>query len=382
MTNRLEIVAFGGLLAFAAALQISIAAAHILLTFTLVLWAALLVRHRAAPEVPAFFWPLLAYAALTLVSSAFSIDPLESFIDSKQLVLFLIVPAVATLAHGRRTETVAMIIVTIGAASALFGIFQYGILEYDNLGRRPQGAMSHYMTYSGLLMLVVCVAAGRLLFARRERTWPGLVLPALLVALALTLTRSAWVGACVGIGALLVLRDLRLLAVLPVLAALLIALAPPVITNRLYSVFDLQDPTTRDRLAMTRAGLRMIGDHPVTGVGPDMVLRVYSEYRDSGAVKAVNPHLHNVPLQIAAERGLPALAAWLWFLAVLGRDLTRKFRLHAHPWPAAAGIAAIGAMLGAGFFEYNFGDSEFLMLFLIIATLPYAAVHGTPSTAL
>ena len=30
-------------------------------------------------------------------------------------------------------------------------------------------------------------------------------------------------------------------------------------------------------------------------------------------------------------------------------------------------------MLAAGLFEYNFGDSEFLMLFLLLVTLPYAA---------
>ena len=40
---------------------------------------------------------------------------------------------------------------------------------------------------------------------------------------------------------------------------------------------------------------------------------------------------------------------------------------------AAAGLAAVVAMLVAGLFEYNFGDSEFLMLFLIIVTLPFAA---------
>jgi len=28
-------------------------------------------------------------------------------------------------------------------------------------------------------------------------------------------------------------------------------------------------------------------------------------------------------------------------------------------------------MLTAGLFEYNFGDSEFLMLFLIVVTLPF-----------
>jgi hypothetical protein len=40
--------------------------------------------------------------------------------------------------------------------------------------------------------------------------------------------------------------------------------------------------------------------------------------------------------------------------------------------PASA-LAAIAGMLAAGLFEYNFGDSEFLMLFLVLITLPFAA---------
>ena len=40
--------------------------------------------------------------------------------------------------------------------------------------------------------------------------------------------------------------------------------------------------------------------------------------------------------------------------------------------PTAA-LAGVVAMLTAGMFEYNFGDSEFLMLFLLLVTLPYAA---------
>ena len=45
-----------------------------------------------------------------------------------------------------------------------------------------------------------------------------------------------------------------------------------------------------------------------------MVIKVYPYYRDPNAVQQLNSHLHNVPLQIAAERGLPALAVWLWFI--------------------------------------------------------------------
>jgi hypothetical protein len=49
--------------------------------------------------------------------------------------------------------------------------------------------------------------------------------------------------------------------------------------------------------------------------------------------------------------------------------------------PAAAGLAAVFAMLGAGLFEYNFGDSEFLMLFLVLVTLPFAAARGDDESA-
>jgi hypothetical protein len=38
-------------------------------------------------------------------------------------------------------------------------------------------------------------------------------------------------------------------------------------------------------------------------------------------------------------------------------------------------------MMTAGMFEYNFGDSEFLMLFLLLVTLPYAAARSVEQTA-
>jgi O-antigen ligase len=103
-----------------------------------------------------------------------------------------------------------------------------------------------------------------------------------------------------------------------------------------------------------------------------MVIQVYPSYRHKTAVNQSAPHLHNVPLQIAAERGLPALAVWLWFVVTLVRDFFKRRRA-LFPSLSNAGLAVIGAMLAAGLFEYNFGDSEFLMLFLVLVTLPYAA---------
>jgi O-antigen ligase len=361
------------LIGVAGALQFSIAIAQILLLLALLCWAAaLLVRHERI-EVPAFFWPLLAYAGATLVSAAFSWDPRTSLIDCKQLVLFLIVPAVYRLVSAKQAHTLMTVVLTCAAISAAFGVIQYGILHYDHLNQRPQGTLGHYMTYSGLLMIVITVAVARILFDTSDRTWAALVLPALAVAVALTSTRSAWVGVCAGVALLFALKDLRLFAVLPVVAAIFFALAPGMITKRFVSMFDNKDPTRIDRVAMLHEGERMIAAHPLTGVGPNMVERRYVEYRGDDAVNKINPHLHNNPLQIAAERGLPALGLWLWFIVALARDLARRFASGSQRFLSAAALATILALLTAGLFEYNFGDSEVLMLFLIIVTLPAAA---------
>jgi O-antigen ligase len=380
-TPWLDRVAMALLWAFVATVQVSIVAAQAFLVLLLMAWAATLVRDKARPSAPVFFWLLLGYAAMTLVSSAFSLDPIESFIDSRQLYLFLIVPVVYDLARGARTRTLVDIIVTVGAAAAAYGIIQYGMLHFDSLRLRPRGTMGHYMTYSGTLMLVTGVAASRIVFGVRDRTWPALIMPALVVALTLTFTRSAWVGVCVGVSLLFILKDFRLTGLIPVVVALMFALAPDSITDRIMSVFDLRDPSSRDRMAMVQTSLAMVKDHPVTGVGPNMVPRVYSQYRDPNSVEKINPHLHNVPLQIAAERGLPALAIWIACIAALTIGVFRIFRAASDRVLPGAALAAIAAMLAAGMFEYNFGDSEFLMLFLVIVTLPFAATRPDHAAA-
>ena len=375
----LERVTFWLLLGFVAALQMSIAAANVLLAMTFVCWVAMLVRDRVGFSAPAFFAPLVGYAVMTLISSAFSFEPRTSFIDDKQLVLFAIVPMVFDIARGQRAVKVIDVLVSVGAASAAFGIIQYAVLHYDNLGRRPEGALTHYMTYSGILMLVVCAAIARVLFGSRDRLWPALVLPALAVALALTLTRSAWIGTSVAVAALFVLKDFRLMALAPFVVGALFLLAPSSISDRMTSTFNSKDPSNQDRVAMLEIGRDIARDFPLTGVGPNMVPRVYATYRPSYAVNKVNPHLHNVPVQIMAERGIPALLVWITFIGVLTAGLLRLFR-RGERLLAATGLAAVVGMLAAGMFEYNFGDSEFLMTFLVLITVPFAAARDADPT--
>jgi O-antigen ligase len=374
IVNRLERAGLLATLGIAGALQLSIALAQSLLAIAVLCWIVVTVVNREPFRAPRFFWPLVGLAALTLVSAALSPDPRVSFADTKQLLLFLMVPLTYRFVRGHSGATVLLVVVSVGAASAAFGVAQYGILHYDHLGQRPRGTLGHYMTYSGLLMLVIGVALAQLLFGKRDRTWAALVMPALAVAVALTFTRSAWVGVCAAAVVLLWLKDFRLMAVLPVVAAAFVAVAPASVTSRFASIFDLKDPTNHDRVVMFQEGERMIRQHPFFGVGPNMVEVLYEVYQEPETAEKINPHLHNVPMQIAAERGLPALGLWLAFVALVVYDLARGLRSGQLPVvSAAAGLAAMVSMLAAGLFEYNFGDSEFLMLMLLLITIPFAA---------
>jgi hypothetical protein len=42
-------------------------------------------------------------------------------------------------------------------------------------------------------------------------------------------------------------------------------------------------------------------------------------------------------------------------------------------WSIISALAALTGFIVAGFFEYNFGDSEVLMLLVFIVSVPYGA---------
>ena len=116
-------------------------------------------------------------------------------------------------------------------------------------------------------------------------------------------------------------------------------------------------------------------DNPLTGVGPDTVRMVYPHYRDPEAVQQLNSHLHNVPLQIAAERGIPALLLWLGSCSCCC-ELLPAAGHHDGPVRRYGCSGLDGRAPCRRAVEYNFGDSEFLMLFLVVVTLPFAADRG------
>jgi O-antigen ligase len=416
--------------AIAATCTVSIFAAQVLLFLAVLVFVVRLWSGRARLQRTPLDGPILAFTVWTLLSAAFSPDPLTSHESAKKLVLFaLFYLAVDALAPERDRERILDAALLGGLALAAGSLLQYYFLGFDTLLNRPHSFLGHYMTASGLIMAVLVLAAARLAFHRgplprpsaqdlralaamtgalavmtacqafdlfaveAERLfvaglamvgaafalsrgpWPGetagttlatVLVPVAGWALAVSRTRNAWLGALVGLAALAVLRAPKALWALAALVAVVLVVRPRPMVDRL-TVFD---PSSVDRYYMWQAGIDMIRDKPIFGQGPGRILAVYPDYRWPEAPNARQPHLHDNALQIAAERGLPCLVWWLWWVAAAMGDAWRERR--GGGWWAPAAFAFLAAFMAAGLFEYNFGDSEILMFTLLVSALPYA----------
>ncbi|MCJ7583052.1 MAG: O-antigen ligase family protein, partial [Candidatus Aminicenantes bacterium] len=132
------------------------------------------------------------------------------------------------------------------------------------------------------------------------------------------------------------------------------------------------------RIEYVKVGLKIMKAKPFFGTGPDTVDMEFQKDKYGLSEEAKqNVHLHSNIFQIGAERGIPALMAWLAFLILAVIDLIKLLKdKKSSVYPLAAGaLAAIAGLFVAGFFEYNFGDSEITTLFLYVLTIPFVAAQ-------
>jgi len=352
--------------------QISISIVQIFLTLALLSWLLLLLQKKRRLAFPSFFWPLLVYAWLSLVSSIYSVNTEISFKDSRELLLYVLILIVFTAFTRKDDMFVALL--GSGLINTAYSI-AYFIFK-ANPGQRVKGFMGHYMTQAGLLILFGAVAMGFIFLGRgRQRLFwaAGLVLSS--IALILTLTRSGWIGLAVALCVSLLLWKPKTLILVPVLAGLVFFVSPKPVKDRALSIFSLREFSNMARVEYIRAGIKIIKDFPWLGTGPDTVDMVFQnpKYGLEESYKR-NVHLHNNIIQIAAERGIATLLAWLTFVVTAFVSLARlvKKRAKGLSAPAAGALAALAAFIAAGFFEYNFGDSEVSTLLLFIITIPFA----------
>jgi O-antigen ligase len=251
---------------------------------------------------------------------------------------------------------------------------------------RATGFYGQFVTYAEMLQLVIALAIGIFVSFPSKRSWKGalmvLGIAAMGGALMLTVTRASWFGCLVSTVVILLAgigkRTLVLFGVfiLPLIFAGIFVLQQ----KRNVSFIDQTDQSTTWRQTVWREGFHLLVSKPrhlVVGIGMDSIKRRWRQWGmfENGHIPW--GHMHSNLLQIALERGLPALILWLGFLFVYARTLWRSLRqLSEQDWiERGIMLGALGGLAGfftSGLVHYNWGDSEVVMVFFMIAGLSFA----------
>jgi O-antigen ligase len=272
---------------------------------------------------------------------------------------------------------IVRVVVVAAAVTAAYGIVQHytGADWYRTLlGRATQvkprdaassgfavvGFFRNYLTFAHTMVFPLAWAAA---LAIRGRALGLAAVPVIAAAIVFSTARGAWL-AVVAVAVTLALLGGGRLAARPLgalaLAAVLAFAVAPDLRHLAHGMFALDGPN-RARLAIYRANLDVVHDHPVLGLGFGRYRTTVARYYDAHPDADRRSHAHNNFLQLAAEAGLAGLAAFALLFAVALRAGWTAVRAapDAGAWAVAAGAwAGIVGFLVGGLTQYTFGDNE------------------------
>lgn len=250
---------------------------------------------------------------------------------------------------------------------------------------RVSGFSRQFLTYAEQMQILALLAYGGLLAGllswRQAKNQNWLLLCSalfVLFGLALVLTASRAVIASFILTLLIVSFSAGRRAVMTALiaAVLLGALGVYVVTSaRQQIVTSFNDDSTTRRIGYMQAGLKVIPQHPLLGIGMDSHKLHWQELGFPGDYIT---HTHSTPIQIAMDRGVPALLCYGWWIAVLLIAAYKDFKQKSRPenqiglFHSSLPLGVFAALIGftlSSLTNYNFGDSEALTMLLFVVGL-------------
>ena len=328
----------------AVAILVSIAISQILLALAI----AALFLSGAKLRLPPIKLPLALFLLGTVISLLFSGEPAAGLPQIRKFYVFLILLAVfSTQRKVGQVRALFLSWAAVGGLIAVRGLVQFAgrVSEAHRLGlnfydyyapaERISGFMSHWMTFSGQEMFVLLMLLAFLFFAPNafRRGWIWMLCATLMfLALLLGFTRSIWLASAVAGIYLVWFLNRKLVALVPLAAALLFLFSPPSVRERFTSLIRPKQGVDSNefRIVTWRTGLHIIHEHPLLGVGPEGIKLHFMDYVPADIPRPLPSgwygHLHNIYLHYAAERGLPTALVLMWLLLKILYDFARGVR--------------------------------------------------------
>jgi O-antigen ligase len=357
---------------------------QLVLLVTLAAWGLQLMAHRRTIR---FSWADVGMSAVILAalwSYPHSLNPGGTIFAIVRLLftwafMLLLTNAVVTEKELRRV-VMAFLLTAVGAgllaiAQQWLGVSFGAIKDYLALGGGVSfsraGAFFADPNQLGTFMSIALIMAAALLVHEKSRRYALLwvaVGGVTGLALVASLSRTAWVGALLGlvIVVLTAPRDRRR-AVIMWAAGIGVAVAifgSPFLVARLLSVGDVSgDKSVATRYYMTQSTIAMIRDNPVWGTGLDAYPLAYPAYRLPGS-SATIVELHQLPLAFPVEMGLAGVLAEIVLFTAMMAPFVRRRKRGWTVWESATFAALLGILVQTLFQYYLYFEYLWLVLAL------------------
>ena len=144
--------------------------------------------------------PILLFSLASLVAVANAYSASYSYESLKKLLEFLIFFWVLNcVRENNLRNSLSLVLIASATLSGLFGLYQFWqdfiLVPSGQMSlNRIEGALSTYMTFSGLLMLAGITALSWVMFQKPTQRWVWASVGIIVSCLLLTLTRQAWFG--------------------------------------------------------------------------------------------------------------------------------------------------------------------------------------------
>ena len=321
------------------------------------LWVVGSVHHREVPRWRnGLQWAVAALVGWTAISAVTGLDLRVSLLGNYDSYDGLYLAAAAgvimmTAAEAFDADDVRKVLAAVafcgGTVVVVYGLIQlpgtlwhgahWDFINWHN-GSFSNQIFSTFANPNHLGGYLAMVLPAVLVLGLGAKRWPwraagGVMAVAVLVELARTEARGAWVGAIVSLLALaaFLAKQRRVALALSGAGAFVFAAFVGVTASGggfLHlpgsSLFRTGGTSTvQQRADIWAAAVRMAIDHPLTGTGPDTFALVYPRYETSAWVKGLGPNYlvngaHNIFMNILADQGPIGLLLWLALLAYLG----------------------------------------------------------------
>lgn len=271
-------------------------------------------------------------------------------------------------------------------------------LPLDPTSFRADATLGNPTILGAFLALLLPLALHELLQARSMTDRVIFANATIVIALGVTvsLTRSAWIGAAVGMVMVLISwRPRRAGMVVGVLGALVIlGVSGSIVFSRIGGHITAPGPvqavitraeslahplqgTGGIRLHVWKDTMALIAARPVVGYGPDSFGMVYPAFQTGNWQPGVLfDRPHEEVLQVAATQGMISVAAYLLILGALLRAFWRGRHQHG----AVALLAAIIAYEGPTQMNFSLASAEVPFLLFLAAAVTIWAGPGRPHT--